>query len=155
MITPSKILANPLNEAVANHDGIAYVLSRMNWYWNSVPLLEENTSEISTGLEGRLEVHIIDLYKDLLSYQMRSACLSYKNRVLVIWRDVVRLDEWQRTLESIKPSESEIRHDLDTFTNNEVTSRLDVLVRSSESVCLILRQTMEDQKPAQGTRLDT
>lgn len=154
MITPSKTLANPLNEAVTNRDGIAYVLSRMNWYWNLVPLLE-NTPEISAGLEGQLEVHIIDLYKDLLSYQMRSACLYYKNRVFVILRDVARLDEWQSTLESIKPSESEIRHDLDIFTKNEVTSRLDVLVRSSESVCLILRQTMEVQKSAQGTRLDT
>ncbi|RSL58325.1 hypothetical protein CEP51_014089 [Fusarium floridanum] len=41
-----EILSNPVTEARDNRKGIAYVLSRMEWYWNLVSLLlDENKAE--------------------------------------------------------------------------------------------------------------
>jgi len=69
-LTLSKILANSFSEAVANRDGIAYVVSRMDWYWNlSSLLLDENRAPgKSAGLKGELEKRIVALYKKLFTY---------------------------------------------------------------------------------------
>jgi hypothetical protein len=72
MLTCPKIFLNPITETKANRDGIVYVISRMNWYWNlSGLLLQENIVDggSSEGLRYQLEIRIIDLYKALLTYQ--------------------------------------------------------------------------------------
>ncbi|CAG9949334.1 unnamed protein product [Clonostachys rosea f. rosea IK726] len=72
-----EILSNPVTESRDNRKGIAYVLSRMEWYWNLVSLLlDENKARSSaTGLQVQLRKHIVQLYEKLLSYQMKSVCL--------------------------------------------------------------------------------
>jgi hypothetical protein len=52
---------NPLTEASSNRQGIAYVVSWMDWYWNlSSLLLNENMTEAhSQGLRRELEKVII------------------------------------------------------------------------------------------------
>ncbi|KAK7403731.1 hypothetical protein QQX98_010503 [Neonectria punicea] len=69
-IVDKAILSNPVAEARDNRKGIAYVLSRMEWYWNLVSLLlDENKAEqSSTGLRAQLEKHVVQLYEKLLSY---------------------------------------------------------------------------------------
>jgi len=66
----AKILMNPLTQASSNRQGIAYVMSRMEWYWNlSDLLLEENmTKGHSPGLRDKLEKTITQLYAKLLLY---------------------------------------------------------------------------------------
>ncbi|KAI1776814.1 NACHT domain-containing protein [Hypoxylon cercidicola] len=144
-----EILANPIDEAVANRDGIAYVVSRMNWYWNLSHLLEDNPSDRSAGLRGELENQIIELYKSLLSYQMKSACLYYRNRLLVILRDVVKLDDWENTLQSIKDIESTIQRDFDTFTNSEINDHLRKLATTAESIHSDIYRAIQDQTATQ------
>ncbi|RKK66423.1 Vegetative incompatibility protein HET-E-1 [Fusarium oxysporum] len=67
-----EILSNPVTEPCYNRNGIAYVLSRMEWYWNLVSLLlDENKAEQSSaGLRVQLEKHVVQLYEKLLSYQL-------------------------------------------------------------------------------------
>ncbi|KAI0171912.1 hypothetical protein GGR52DRAFT_447048 [Hypoxylon sp. FL1284] len=77
-----EVLANPLDEAIANREGIVYVVSRMNWYWNLSRFLEE-TNEKSSGLRRQMENRIIDLYKNLLSYQMKTTCSCHRNWFVV------------------------------------------------------------------------
>lgn len=51
-----------------NRQGIAYVLSRMDWYWNLAHLLldENRAKDSSTVLRNEPEKHIIQLYQKLL-----------------------------------------------------------------------------------------
>ncbi|KAI1088095.1 hypothetical protein F5B19DRAFT_499345 [Rostrohypoxylon terebratum] len=147
-----EILSNPLNEAISNRDGIAYVLSRMEWYWNLSPVLEENRSGISAALGYHLEIHLTDLYKDLLAYQMGSACLYYRSKFIACLRDVVKLDDWERTLESIKSAERDIKQDINTLNETEITSRLGRLVENSEIVCSILCETTQQTSSQEQIR---
>ncbi|RYP84315.1 hypothetical protein DL770_005219 [Monosporascus sp. CRB-9-2] len=145
-----QMLANPISEAGANHDGIAYVISRMGWYWNlSSLLLEENQVDKTAALRGELEKHIMDLYKKLLLYQMKSVCSYYRNRLLVVLRDMVKLDDWENTLQSIKVAENTIRQDSDQYSAQEIKSRLGELVRTAESLAANLlpgiREALQDQ----------
>lgn len=64
-----EILSNPVTEARDNRKGIAYVLSRMEWYWNLVSLLllldENKAGQSSAGLRLQLEKHVVQLYEKL------------------------------------------------------------------------------------------
>ncbi|KAI1015425.1 hypothetical protein LB504_010980 [Fusarium proliferatum] len=109
-----EILSNPMKEPGLNRKGIAYVLSRMEWYWNLAELVLQDISSVSSAaLRTNLETQIIEFYKKLLLFQMRSACLYYRNWAGVILRDVVKLDDWAGELNSIKDAERQIRKDIE------------------------------------------
>jgi len=80
-----QILLNPADESKANRDGIVYVMSRMDWYWSLSKLLfKENITKVDRQsfreLQCELQNRVVDLYKTLLSYQMKSVCSYYRNR---------------------------------------------------------------------------
>ncbi|KAK1776004.1 NACHT domain-containing protein, partial [Copromyces sp. CBS 386.78] len=126
-----EMLANPIKETEANRKGIDYVVKRMDWYWNlSTSLLRGPTNSISEldGMRGELENQIVDLYKALLSYQIKSVCAYYRNRGLVFLRDMITLDDWKADLGTIQDAENCFQNDTQTYTNQQVTSRLEQLV---------------------------
>src|SRR5436309_234376 len=93
-----QILLNPIDESKANREGIIYVTSRMQWYWTLSELLfEVNKPQVDeksfTQLQNELKNRIIDLYKTLLSYQMKSVLSYYRNRGLALLGDIFRLDD--------------------------------------------------------------
>ncbi|EWZ27763.1 hypothetical protein FOZG_18521 [Fusarium oxysporum Fo47] len=116
-----EILSNPVTEARYNRQGIAYVLSRMEWYWNLVSLLlDENKAEKSSaGLRAQLEKHVVQLYEKLLSYQVKSVCLYHRNWAAVVLRDVFRLDDWAGQLDEIKDAEAAVRTDSDQYNTEQ------------------------------------
>ncbi|RFN45007.1 nwd1 protein [Fusarium flagelliforme] len=116
-----EILSNPVTEARSNRNGIAYVLSRMEWYWNLVSLLlDENKAEQSSaGLRVQLEKHVVQLYEKLLSYQVKSVCLYHRNWAAVVLRDVFRLDDWAGQLDDIQKAEAAVRTDSDQYNTEQ------------------------------------
>ncbi|KAH7633853.1 hypothetical protein B0T09DRAFT_302324 [Sordaria sp. MPI-SDFR-AT-0083] len=125
------MFTNPVTATEANRKGIDYVVKRMNWYWNlSNILLKDPTAHIGelSGVRGELEIQIIDLYKVLLSYQMKSVCVCYRNRGLALLRDIVKLDDWNADLGVIQDAEKCFRDDTQTYTAQQVTSHLNQLV---------------------------
>ncbi|KAK3946552.1 NACHT domain-containing protein [Pseudoneurospora amorphoporcata] len=122
---------NPIKATEANRKGIDYVIKRMDWYWNlSTSLLRDPTNIISEldGMRGELENQIVDLYKALLSYQIKSVCAYYRNRGLVFLRDMITLDDWKADLGAIQDAEKCFRDDTQTYTAQQVMSHLNQLV---------------------------
>ncbi|KAK2669081.1 NACHT nucleoside triphosphatase [Fusarium oxysporum f. sp. vasinfectum] len=116
-----EILSNPVTEARYNRNGIAYVLARMEWYWNLVSLLlDKNKAEQSSaGLRVQLEKHVVQLYEKLLSYQVKSVCLYHRNWAAVVLRDVLRLDDWAGQLDDIQKAEAVVRTDSDQYNTEQ------------------------------------
>ncbi|KAK4250921.1 NACHT domain-containing protein [Corynascus novoguineensis] len=126
-----ELLANPVKATEANRKGIDYVAKRMDWYWNlSGNLLKDppDHADKLSGVRHELENQIVDLYKVLLSYQVKSVCSYYCNRGLVLLRDVIKLDDWDADLRAIRDAEKCFRHDTQTYNAQQVTSHLEQLV---------------------------
>ncbi|RYP43343.1 hypothetical protein DL768_009977 [Monosporascus sp. mg162] len=129
-----QMLTNPIAETKANREVIAYVVSRMEWYWQLSGLLlgENRNDRKSAGLRDELKKHIIDLYKTLLLYQIKSVYSYYRSRHVVFWRDVIKLDDWDGSLETIKSAEDTIRQDAFAYNIESIKGHFEKLVKAAE-----------------------
>lgn len=130
-----------MSEASGHREGISYVLSRMEWYWNLVPLLlQENRSDSSTAaLQGHLEEAIVDLYEKLLSYQAGSVCRSRRNQLASIGRDLLKLDDWAGQLEAVKKAEEAVKEIMDQCNTEESKSHLRTLAQAADKTMTSLQ----------------
>lgn len=125
------MLENPIKEATANRDGMTYVVSRMDWYWHLSSLLFDRDN--TAGLRHELEKHIATLYKKLLSYQIESVCSYYQNRGFAFLRDMVKLDDWTGTVQSLKDAEASVQRDVDTHVAQEMRMSLNKVAEEAEN----------------------
>ncbi|RSL60118.1 hypothetical protein CEP51_013820 [Fusarium floridanum] len=130
-----EILSNPITEARDNRKGIAYVLSRMEWYWNLVSLLlDENKAEQSSaGLRAQLEKHVVQLYEKLLAYNIKSVCLYHRNWAAVIGRDLLKIDDWAGQLSEIQEAEDAVQRDMEQYNTEESNIYLQDLAVAARS----------------------
>ncbi|RBA11776.1 hypothetical protein FPRO05_14235 [Fusarium proliferatum] len=152
-----EILSNPVTESRDNRNGIAYVLSRMEWYWNLVSLLlDENKAEQSSAaLRTQLEKHVVQLYEKLLSYQVKSVCLYHRNWAAVLGRDMLKLDDWAGQLSGIQEAEAAVQRDVEQFNTEEsklYLRDLAVAARSQEAKLQDIHSAIEDQTRQQEKR---
>ncbi|KAL2137517.1 hypothetical protein VTI28DRAFT_9259 [Corynascus sepedonium] len=107
----------------------------MDWYSSlSSPLLGDlpNHADNLSKARGELEKEIVDLYKALLFYQIKSVCSYFRNRGLVFLRDIIKLDDWDADLEAIREIERRLRHDVQAYTAQKATSHLEQLVNQAQ-----------------------
>lgn len=105
---------------------MAYVLSRVDWYWSLTSrLFDENKSDSSFAeLRGQLVGKIKGFYQGLLSYQLKSICLYHRSWVKTILRDTVKFDGWATQLEAIKKVEQDVRQHIKQYNNAELKGQL-------------------------------
>jgi hypothetical protein len=135
----------------------------MDWYWNLSDLLlsKNRIQKSSAGLRDELEKHVIDLYKSLLAYQMRSIYSYYRNRGVVFFRDLIKLDDWKGSLDSIESAENTVRDDSSQYNTLQIRSHLQDLVDMAGSeeqklrdiYSAILRQTAQHEKTKEAEEL--
>ncbi|KAI8712278.1 NACHT domain-containing protein [Fusarium sp. LHS14.1] len=114
-----------VTEPGINRDGIKHVLETVQWYWELADLLDADGADESTiKLQELLEKHIVSLYKKLLVYQMQSVCLYNKHWAAVLVRDLVKIDDWQDKVDSIKQAEEAIREKIKQKNSEVLKSRL-------------------------------
>jgi len=148
-----EVLINPTKEAEANRTGIVYVIRRMNWYWNlSGLLLKENTVDggSSAGLRYELEKRIVDLYKALLSYQMKSVCSYYRHRGLGFVRDIFKLDDWDGNLKSVQDAENTVLQDSEIYNTQKLISHHEQNTKLFQDI----HRSLQDQTSMQMDKED-
>ncbi|KAL6824273.1 WD40-repeat-containing domain protein [Trichoderma sp. SZMC 28015] len=148
-----EMMQNPIAATKANRDGIEYVIKRMNMYWElSSVVLKDNAIDGLSGIRGELEAQIINLYKVLLTYEIKSVCSYYRNRGSVLLRDIISLDDWNGDIQAIKAAERVFHDDFATFARLETASDIKQLVThvKEQSTAQI---TKEDQQCMRDLRL--
>ncbi|KAH6888553.1 hypothetical protein B0T10DRAFT_573325 [Thelonectria olida] len=124
--TCMEVLSNPLSEPGKNRDGVNYVCERVEWYWELALLLLDpgKVDESMAKLQGFVRRRIVNLYKQLLLYQMQSVCLYSRHWASVIVRDIFKVDDWQAKIDSIKEMEEAIRKDVNQHDSEVLKSQL-------------------------------
>ncbi|KAG6367074.1 hypothetical protein INS49_001256 [Diaporthe citri] len=120
------VLASPLSEPGENREGIKYILERAEWYWNLSALLlnPDKTDESIVELQKSLKKNIVELYKKLLLYQMKSVCLYGRSQPAVLVRDLVKLDDWKAQITSVEKAAASVRNNVSQFRDEDMSARL-------------------------------
>ena len=73
------------------------------------------------GLLSGMKEQLIQFYKALLSYQMKSVCSYYRSRGAVFLRDLVQLHDWNGQLDSIKKLEDTFNRRTGQYTMQKIS----------------------------------
>lgn len=130
------MLRNPAQATTSNLAGIAYVISRMDWYCALTKHLL-NKDNITAGKKfqeilHQLEETVVELYKALLLYQMKSVCSYYRNQGLVFLRGMLSLDDWDGDLKLVTDAETIVRNDAAQYYQDQTKAFLGELVTHAE-----------------------
>ncbi|KAK3359288.1 WD40-repeat-containing domain protein, partial [Lasiosphaeria hispida] len=132
-----QILLNPVEAIQTNAVGIAHVISRMDWYCaltehilsqNNIVVGKESLQVVQLLLENK----VVELYKALLLYQMKSVCSFYRHQGLVFLRGLANIDDWDTDLTNVTDAETTLRNALDQFNSQHTKSLLGKLVEEAE-----------------------
>ncbi|KAJ5570039.1 uncharacterized protein N7459_009469 [Penicillium hispanicum] len=107
-----EVFQNPIDQMSSNRDGIVTVTCKMKWYSSLSKLLYKEASredEHFTELRGLLAERVLDLYKVLLKYIIKSICTHYRNQALVFLRGLAKLDDWSGNLDRVTKAEESVR----------------------------------------------
>ena len=103
----------------------------MKWYSSLSKLLLENTFEQDkrfAELRGLLADRILNLYKTLLKYVIKSICAYDRNPALKFLRNLVKLEEWSGSLDELNKAEDDVKSTAGDCGVRQANSYLELIV---------------------------
>ncbi|KAJ4854411.1 NACHT domain-containing protein [Trichoderma breve] len=141
-----ELLANPISETEANCKGISHVVEQMNWYCELAGLLfSENPGGATAGIQQELQTKLIDLYKKLLSFELKSICSYYRHRALIFLGDLIKLDDWEGSLKAVQNAEAFFNKHVRVFQSADLGQDVKQLVAHAKNE-QEYRKTDDDKK---------
>lgn len=134
-----------MSETKANCTGVTYVIEQMNWYCELAALVFSDHNGSTARLQGELQTKLIDLYKKLLFFEIKSICSYYRHRGLTFLRDLVKLDDWKGSLDEIKDAETFFDKHFHAFRSIDLGQYMKQLVLHAKDE-QAYRKTEEDKK---------
>jgi hypothetical protein len=97
------LLKNPTAVEAANQEGFTYVASQMRYYVAMESLLLPE--DMKPDLKADLTECLVDLYKLIIVFQVRSVIWFYRSRTKNFFRGTINYDSWDKKLQGIKQAE--------------------------------------------------
>src|SRR6266480_5781148 len=144
------MLANPKKATEANRDGITHVIKRMEWYSIIIGrLLEPSTIDSVAASTGpvlpKLRAMVIELYKCILLYQMRSICSYYRKQGFNFLLQLVDWDRWEDSLKGVEKAEQDFIDgwkQYDQVKASKVAEELVSITKNMETLLGDISQTL-------------
>lgn len=113
----------------ANRPAVKHVGDTLKWYWEHATRLFDDDQEDNRlkGFQRELRTAFVDFYKQLLQFQIKSICDYYRHRGFVFCRDLVKLDDWDGSLKSIREDDDSLRKKINGLLNHRMESHLESL----------------------------
>ncbi|KAB8207967.1 hypothetical protein BDV34DRAFT_223163 [Aspergillus parasiticus] len=131
------ILANPIRSTKALYDGVNHVVGRMQWYSKITDsLLQTGGANGHQKLEEvckQLESGMLDMYKCMLFYEIKSVCFYHKNQLAVFVRGLFNIDDWDGGLTKINEQENALRSDLQQYKLEQIVAILDEMATNKKA----------------------
>ncbi|KAK4915254.1 hypothetical protein LTR66_017100, partial [Elasticomyces elasticus] len=126
-----EIFSNAINEASTNRDGITKVTSKMKWYSSLTKILHQEAAKSNDNLIELREIlaeRVLDLYKTILQYIIKTVCSHHRNQVLVFLRGMVKWDDWEGSLKGVNEAEKTVKAAADEIGIRQTRTYLEILV---------------------------
>lgn len=139
-----EFLVNATTESAANRKGLEYVVERLE-YNNSLAgkrLLEQHDTP---AIKNQMRLRLINLYKKILIYLIKSVCYHNRSRLGAVLRDAVKLDDWEDLLQDVKEAEAGLDRDASTLNAYNNTAIMDQILKLTEQSAS-LQLTAEDNE---------
>lgn len=94
------LLENPTATEKANQDGLVYVVSQLRYYTAMESLLLPEG--LGTDLKNSLADGLVDLYKQIIDFEVQSVLRLYRGRFTNLVRGVVEYDDWEKQVKNIE-----------------------------------------------------
>ncbi|QPC74675.1 hypothetical protein HYE68_005427 [Fusarium pseudograminearum] len=118
-----EIFSKPFKEPGINRAGLLDVISKIREYMSLSDYLVDDNG-LQSDLHRKLEKDTVELYKALLSYQIKSIYCFHKNELKRFFRNVFKIDDWSSQLDAIKAAESLVWEDVKKFQNQVMVDHL-------------------------------
>ena len=122
-----QIFLNPSSEMTSSREGIVIVVRNMKWYSSLTSVLYQqspNEGEHFGKLREQLAEQILDLYKVLLGYIIKTVCAHYRNLAFHIARDLLKLDDWTGALDEVKKAVDSVKDTFGQFNSTQTNVHL-------------------------------
>jgi hypothetical protein len=123
----------------------------MEWYCALTGhLLNENNvvgKESFKPIQNLLEDKVVEFYKTLLLYQMKSVCSYYRNQGLVFLRGLVDLDKWNDDVQSVTAAEDTLLKDWEKYNKvkaEELSTELVNVAKRMEGLLGDIQQDLRE-----------
>ena len=89
---------------------------------------------------------------------MKSVCSYYQNQAIVIFRDIIKFDDWNSNLKTVQDAENALRQDSHQYNTEQIKSSLEQLVdiaRTKETTLLQdIHKALQDQRSRETEKED-
>jgi hypothetical protein len=143
------MLSNPAKAVELNREGMTHVINRMHWYATLTEHLL-NTSNADVPFKSvlqQLEQKVVQLYKAILLYQMKSVCSYYQHQGLEFIKTLFIPEKWAEDLKSVTDAEIQLLDDwkrYDMVRAAKVEIELLELTKSMESSLVVIHQDLRE-----------
>ncbi|EON96144.1 putative ankyrin repeat domain-containing protein [Phaeoacremonium minimum UCRPA7] len=138
------LLTNAILAKEANETGFTYVTTRMRYYAaiQSLLLPEKRKEEASEAINTEFRKTIIQLYKQIIDYQVQSVLRFFRSKAKTIAREAVKKDDWEKMVEKIKETESAIQQDSQQVNTAMSREELAALAKKAEQIYEAMKQIL-------------
>ena len=146
-------LTKPAAADKANLDGFKYVSSRMRYYVALESLLEARdptTNPVPEDLKHSYEANVIELYQQILGFQIKSVLRYYKSSLTRFVRDIRGKDNWTEMRAAIEDLEQIIYKDAQQISSLSSGRRLEELAEKFRRLEFLARDAAASLKTMQN-----
>lgn len=126
------IFMNPGIAEEASRDGCLYVTSRMQFYVKLESLLLPSDRLQASGLSAELECRLIELYRQIIDFQMKIVRRVYLSRLARFQEDTTRHEDWEGMVAKIRESETILSNDAKQANDAAMGRELEKLSTNAE-----------------------
>ncbi|PNP59091.1 hypothetical protein THARTR1_01339 [Trichoderma harzianum] len=126
------IFMNPSIAEEASRDGCFYVTSRMQFYVKLESLLLSSDRLQASGLIAELEDRLMELYRQIIDFQMKIVRRVYLSRLARFQEDTTRHEDWEGMVAKIRESEKMLSNDAKQVNDASMGRELEKLSSNAE-----------------------
>lgn len=123
---------NPSIAEEASRDGYLYVTSRIQFYVKLESLLLPSDRLQASGLSAELENRLIELYQQIIEFQIKIVRRLYLTRLARLKQDTIRHENWEGMVAKIQELETILSNDSKLVNDVATRTELENLGKSAE-----------------------